>query len=134
MIMKFKATNNPNTSGEQWKQKYLSKTPSKRKKWLTKHYMEIRGTRTQMFYLRRDNSDLYYKLTKIEGTYEMLMKALQDACGYLEALRGDKGTVWKNTWNELATAWNQAICIKRFFNKSITERQMYRAFRKELKL
>ena len=115
--MDFKAKNNSNTTGEQWEEKYKSKTEKEQKKWLTRHYQEINPTR--MAFKKRQGS-----ISISLAVYQILMQALNDACGYIEALRGDAGTEWKGTWNELARTWNASIIVKRYLAGKVKASQL----------
>ena len=109
--MDFKAKNNSNTTGAQWKEKYEYKSKKRaEKKWLTRHYNEIKNA-----WKRMTNGNSRGQISISPAAYAILEKALNDARGYLEALRGDAGTSWKGTWDDLAETWNLSIIVKRYF-------------------
>lgn len=123
--MGFKARNNANTTGIQWKEKYYSKDAMKQKKWARKHYDEIYGTYVQW---RDSFSPLIASLSEIN--YKTLLEALEYACNTLKGLfeGNDPKTV---VWDDLARTWNASILVKRFIAGK-TERKELKNTAKEL--
>ena len=107
--MGFKARNNANTTGVQWKEKYYSKDEMKQKKWLRKHYNEIYGTYVEW----RDRwSPLIASLS--ESNYKTLLEALEYACNTLGGLYNGSTDPKTVVWDDLARTWNASILVKRF--------------------
>ena len=110
--MGFKAKNNSNTTGAQWKKKYESKSEEGRKTWARRHYDEIWPTFTTL----TDRTAMDMGLSN--DNYQALLAALKYATDTLRNLFQGKADAESVPWDKLAKMWNASIIVKRYFKTS----------------
>lgn len=103
----FKAKNNSNTTGDQWKEKYKSKSEEDRKTWTRRHYDEIYNT-----YVKWKDEWFATTATLSGENYQALLEALKYATDTLRDLF--QGKAKSVPWDDLAQTWNASIIVKRY--------------------
>ena len=107
--MGFKAKNNSNTTGDQWRKKYNSKSESNRKTWARRHYDEI----WPVYGKWRD--EWFATTATLSGdSYQALLEALEYATDTLRDLFQGKADAGSVMWDDLARTWNASIIVKRY--------------------